>query len=80
MAEKSIIYGKSGTESKCKTIVTLFGNTEMVAEALSRGVQKHGVEVNCISIKDVGIDKLGQYNLIAVGAPYSSNRLKSEDT
>lgn len=62
----------SSTESKSKAIViydTLFGNTEKVAEALSRGIQKHGVEVKCISIKDADIDKLGQYNLIAVGAP-----------
>jgi flavorubredoxin len=48
---------------------TLFGNTEKVAEALSRGIQKHGVEVRCLNIKDADIDKLGQYELIAVGSP-----------
>jgi flavorubredoxin len=62
----------SGIESKSKAIVvydTLFGNTEKVAEALSRGIQKYDVEVKCSSIKDADIDELRQYNLIAVGAP-----------
>jgi flavorubredoxin len=62
----------SRTESKSKAIViydTLFGNTERVAEALSRGIQKYNVEVKCSSIKEADIDELRQYSLIAVGAP-----------
>jgi flavodoxin len=56
---------------KCKAIViydTRFGNTKKVAEALTRGIQKHNIEVKCVSVKDVELDKLG-YDLIAIGAP-----------
>ena len=59
-------------KTKCKAIVvydTRFGNTEKVAEALTRGIQKHNVEVKCISVKDVELDDLGKYDLIAIGAP-----------
>ncbi len=47
---------------------TLFGNTEKVARALARGIQRHR-EVDCLNIKDVDLDKIPQYGLLAIGAP-----------
>jgi flavorubredoxin len=72
MPEDPLTYRKEDTKSKDKAIViydTLFGNTEKAAEALTRGVQNHGIEVKCINIKEVDIDNLEQYKLIAVDAP-----------
>ena len=60
------------TKSKCKAIVvydTRFGNTKKVAEALTRGIQKHNIDVKCGSVKDVKLDDLGKCDLIAIGAP-----------
>ena len=54
-----------------RTIVlydTLFGNTERIAKAIARGVQRHG-EVDCLNIKNADPDRLSHYSLVAVGAP-----------
>jgi flavorubredoxin len=72
MSENLLTYGNEETKSKCKAIViydSLFGNTEKVAQALTRGIQKHDVEVKCISLRDAAAENLEQYNFIAVGAP-----------
>jgi flavodoxin len=37
---------------------TLFGNTEQIANSLSRGMQDAGVEAKCVSIKMASTDKL----------------------
>jgi flavodoxin len=81
MSENLPTYSNEGIKSRVKTIViydTLFGNTKKVAEALSKGIEKHNVEVKCLNIGDVDIDQLAQYNLVAVGAPILlSNQIKS---
>lgn len=72
MSENLTTNRNEETKSNGKAIViydTLFGNTEKVAEALARGIQKHDIEVSCFKVKDAAMDKLEQYNLIAVGAP-----------
>jgi flavorubredoxin len=48
---------------------TLFGNTEKIAKALAKGIGQNGVQVDCLNIKDVDVDNLGQYSLIVIGAP-----------
>jgi menaquinone-dependent protoporphyrinogen IX oxidase len=52
------------TKSKCKAIVVC--DTQ---EALTRVIQKHNIDVKCVSVKDVKLDKLGQHDLVAIGAP-----------
>jgi flavorubredoxin len=72
MSENLLTYKNEETETKGKAIViydTLFGNTEKVAKALAKGIQKQSIEVKCINIKDAALDNLEQYSLIAVGAP-----------
>jgi flavodoxin len=46
-----------------------YGNTERVARALAAGLEKGGVEVDCVNIEGVAADKLGEYALIAMGGP-----------
>ena len=48
MSENLPTYSNEGIKSRVKAIViydTLFGNTKKVAEALSKGIEKHNVEV-----------------------------------
>lgn len=48
---------------------TLFGSTEKVARALSRGIQTKRGTVDCVNINKVNAEALPQYDFIAVGAP-----------
>ena len=48
---------------------TKFGNTEKIAQALALGMEKQGVNVDCTNIENVKIDKLTEFDLIAVGGP-----------
>jgi flavorubredoxin len=48
---------------------TLYGNTERVANSLAKGMREKGVEVDCVNIKSASLDKLSDYDLLAVGAP-----------
>jgi flavorubredoxin len=48
---------------------TLFGNTEIIASRLTRGLQKTGVEAEAVNIKSARIDRLTEYDLIALRAP-----------
>lgn len=47
---------------------TVFGNTEKVARALARGIERH-VPVDCINILEADTGALASYDLIAIGAP-----------
>jgi len=47
---------------------SVFGNTEKIAKALSRGIQRHSA-VDCVNIKDADPKKFAEYGLIAIGAP-----------
>jgi flavodoxin len=48
---------------------TLFGNTERIAGSLARGLQEAGVQAEPVNIKAARIDRLAEYDLIALGAP-----------
>ena len=44
---------------------TKFGNTEKIARALARGVEKQGVKVDCVKAGEVDVDKLVEYDFPA---------------
>jgi len=46
-----------------------FGNTEKIAEALSEGMKKEGIDVDCLRIDKVILNKLAEYDTLAIGAP-----------
>jgi len=46
-----------------------FGNTEKIARALVRGMEKWGVEVDCVRVVEVEVDKLVEYDLLAIEGP-----------
>lgn len=46
-----------------------FGNTGEVAKQLAGGLQRAGLSVDCLNMRDVNIETLENYDLIAVGAP-----------
>ena len=48
---------------------TKFGNTEKIARALARGMEKQGVKVGCVKTDEVEIDKLVEYDFLAIGGP-----------
>ncbi len=48
---------------------TVFGNTERIARALAMGLQQYGVIVDRINTRNVDLDTLSQYDLIAIGGP-----------
>ena len=46
-----------------------YGNTERVARALTQGLEKGGVSVDCLKIDQVDAGDVGSYDFIAVGGP-----------
>ena len=46
-----------------------YGNTEKVAKALAVGLEKGGVEADCVNIDGVDAEELRKYDLIAMGGP-----------
>ena len=48
---------------------TKFGNTKKIAKALALGMEKQGIEVDCVSVENVQIDTLTEYDLVAIGGP-----------
>ncbi|MGD2141940.1 MAG: flavodoxin domain-containing protein [Candidatus Bathyarchaeota archaeon] len=46
-----------------------FGNTEKIARALSYGLEEKGVEIDCLRIEKVDVERLSAYDFIAVGGP-----------
>jgi flavodoxin len=48
---------------------TQFGNTETIAKALASGLSEQGIEVDCTTIDDAPVDKLRDYDFLAVGGP-----------
>jgi len=46
-----------------------FGNTEKIARALSEGMKKEGLDVDCLRIDNVDPNKLAEYEMLAIGAP-----------
>lgn len=48
---------------------SLFGNTKTVALSLSRGIEESGVETACVSIDEVDINRIPEYDFLAIGGP-----------
>lgn len=48
---------------------SVYGNTEKIAKALVEGIKSGGIEVDLMKIADVDLGKLGEYDLLAIGAP-----------
>jgi flavorubredoxin len=48
---------------------TKFGNTEKIAKALARGMEKGGVKVDCVKADEVDVSKLVEYDFAAFGGP-----------
>jgi len=46
-----------------------YGNTEKIAEALSEGMKREGLDADCVRIDNVDPNKLAEYELLAIGAP-----------
>jgi flavorubredoxin len=46
-----------------------FGNTGEIAKSLAGGLERAGLDVDCLNMRDVKIEALSDYDLIAVGAP-----------
>jgi flavorubredoxin len=48
---------------------TIFGNTEKVAKALASGMEEQGVQVDAVNVQNVEINRLKEYDFLAVGGP-----------
>jgi flavorubredoxin len=48
---------------------TRYGNTEKVAKALAKGIQRSAIEVACFSVSDAQTGALAGFDLLAIGAP-----------
>ncbi len=48
---------------------TRFGNTEKIARALARGMEKQEVKVDCFKVDEVDVQKLVEYDFLAIGGP-----------
>lgn len=46
-----------------------FGNTEKIARALARGMEKQDVKVDCFKVDKVDVQKRVEYDFLAVGGP-----------
>lgn len=57
------------TLSACVIFDTRYGNTEKIARSFGTGLQAAGVQTTCANVKDVRVESLEEYDLIAVGAP-----------
>ena len=49
--------------------LSLFGNTKDVAFSLAKGIEETGVETECLGIDEVRIDKILNYDFLAIGGP-----------
>lgn len=48
---------------------SLFGNTKNVALSLARGIEESGIVTECMSIDEVDIRILSNYDFLAIGGP-----------
>ncbi len=46
-----------------------FGNTEKIAKSLAGGLLRAGVDAVCVNTRDVQVDSLTEFDLIAIGGP-----------
>jgi flavorubredoxin len=54
---------------------TKFGNTEKIARALSEGMKREGLVVDCLKTEAADPGKLGEYDVLAFGAPTQAFRI-----
>ena len=54
-----------------------YGNTEKIAKSLETGLKVAGFETLCVNQREVSIDSLREFDLIAVGAP--TERITASD-
>lgn len=48
---------------------TRYGNTEKIARSLETGLKEDGIQTDCASTKQVNLQTLSTYDLVALGAP-----------
>jgi len=48
---------------------SLFGNTKDVALSLAKGIEESGIVTDCMSIDEVDINHLPNYDFLAIGGP-----------
>lgn len=48
---------------------SLFGNTKDVALSLANGITESGIEADCMSIEEVDINLIANYDFLAIGGP-----------
>lgn len=48
---------------------TKFGNTEKIAKAISQGLKEQGLKTDCVEVSKVEVNKLTEYDLLAIGGP-----------
>ncbi len=46
-----------------------FGNTEKIAKSLTGGLLRAGIEATCVNTRDVKLESLSEFDLIAIGGP-----------
>lgn len=56
---------------------SVHGNTEKIARAIGDGLSKDSVEVDVLSTKEVNLNRLGNNDLLVVGAPTHAGRPSS---
>ena len=59
----------TGTRKAIVIYDTQFGNTEKVAKALASGIREQEVQVDCVKVDEVDVNKLAEYDLLAIGGP-----------
>jgi len=59
----------TGTRKAIVIYDTQFGNTEKIAKALASGIKGQGVQVDCVKVDVVDVNKLAEYDLLAIGGP-----------
>lgn len=57
---------------------SLFGNTKSVAMALAKGIEDSGIETECMSIDEVSIQEMSNYDFLAIGSPTHMIRPSNE--
>lgn len=48
---------------------SMFGNTEKIANALTRGIEKIGIDATCLKVDEAQVDDLTSYEFLALGGP-----------
>jgi flavodoxin len=55
-----------------------YGNTKTVAEALAKGIGCNGIDVECASIEEIDVQRIPDFEFIAIGGPTHVIRTSKE--